>query len=250
MRLGYLTRNSLVLVILATTTGCGSLDWIREWREEARDENTVSQKRYTASRRLAGVPATVEDNREQMISGTPVDLSGTRLKNKRITKEDFIIESAKNENSLWNDDGQTNFFFVKNKIKMPGDLVTVVIEDDLRKDMVEEFRKLLPPEYRKAKYRVPGLSKADVKKEGSTPGSEAPTEVQNSRDLASEDKLTAEVLERYPNGNLRIRGIKRVPFRKKDRDVEVTAIVRSADVADDDSVKSSRFFEHKVDLYQ
>lgn len=62
----------------------------------------------------------------------------------RATKDDFVDQSQE-EGSLWASGGQTNYFFTKNKIRSPGDLVTLTIEDDLRKDIGLELKRSLSP---------------------------------------------------------------------------------------------------------
>jgi flagellar L-ring protein precursor FlgH len=158
----------------------------------------------------------------------------------------------KNENSLWLEDGQTNYLFARNKLKQPGDLVSVVIEDGLRGEMIGSVKKILPPEYRDQEIRVPGLTKekaeGDSRAPASTPNTTASTD--STENYNSNDLLTAEVLERYPNGNVRVRGIKRVPFKNQVRNIEVVAIVKGSDISEQDIVKSSKFFEQRVELYR
>lgn len=242
----------LVLAVVATSSGCG---FVRNLRRDLEDEDAVQSTkddlayyRDPANRFAPLPPANVSDTRTAVLSGTPLDLSGLRAKNLRVKAEDFIAESAKNENSLWTDEGQANYLFARNKNKTPGDLVTIAIDDRLRRDMVDSVRKLLPPEYRDVDIRVPGLTKEKSASDQRAPASQAAAATNSGP--TPEDFLTAEVLERYPNGNLRIRGIKRVPFKRQVRNIEVSAIVRGADVDEQDVINSSKFFEHKVELYR
>jgi flagellar basal body L-ring protein FlgH len=243
------------LATLLATPGCG---WIQSLRREVDDDDApVAQTadfdyRAPENRYVPPPPANVSDNRVSALAGTPVDLSGTRAKHVRVTAKDFINENVKNENSLWAEDGQNNYFFAQNKLKNPGDLLSVIIEDGLRKDMVNSVRKLLPPEYRDQEIRVPGLTKDAPAADQRTPAGQAPPTPApaTASETTAEDLLTAEVLERYPNGNVRIRGIKRVPFKRQVRNIEVVAIVKGADISESDVVKSSKFFEQRVELYR
>lgn len=248
-----------VLVLLG---GCAVVQSLREDIDEESDK-----KRYAAdfdytspeNRSLPPPPATVDDERVSTIAGTPVDLSGMRAKSGRVTKKDFTAENLKNDHSLWSEDGQHNYLFARNKNRSAGDLVTIRIEDDIRRDMILEVKKLLPPEYRDREIYVPGVSKekpdesatrkiASATKDSEGKGDENFKE--NEEDVGSSELITAEVIERYPNGNLRVRGMKRIPFKTKTRSMEVTAIVRNSDVNEKDIVKSSKILEHRLELYK
>ena len=141
-------------------------------------DDPVAQKKYAGdfdysdpeNRKLPPPPASVDDNRSRSIAGTPIDFSGVRAKSGRVTKKDFLVEAEKNENSLWSEDGQNNYLFIRNQLKAPGDLVTIKIENDLRHDMIMEVKKLLPPEFRDRDIIVPGLTKDDNGTDGSSRG--------------------------------------------------------------------------------
>lgn len=240
----------LLIAVAFSSTGCG---WVKGLRRDLEDDEPaytsteeIEYYRDPANRSAPLPPANVRDTRTAEIAGTPLDLSGIRAKNLRVKAEHFAAEARENENSLWTDDGQTNFLFSRNKTKAPGDLVTVQIDERLRKDMVNSVRTLLPPDYRNAEIRVPGLTKEKPADSRAPATAAAP----DAAATGTEDLLTAEVLERYPNGNLRIRGIKRVPFKRQVRNIEVVAIVRGQDIDERDVIDSAKFFDHKVELYR
>ncbi len=227
-----------------------------EEEEELAVAAPIAERGYARikKRELPPPPATVKDNRTMPIAGTPVDYSGLRAKTGRITKKDFLEEATKNENSLWSEDGQSNYFFSRNKLKMPGDLITVLIEEDLKKTMINEVkRKLLPPEHRNQEVFIPGLTEEKPGPDSKQRAPAAPTTSGPSAGTSKrlpDDTFTAEVVEVYPNGNLRVRGMKHIPFKRHPRDLEITAIVKASAVPEDDVVKSSHFFEKKVELYR
>jgi flagellar basal body L-ring protein FlgH len=64
---------------------------------------------------------------------------------KRATKEDFIDQSQE-EGSLWASSGQTNYYFTKNKVRSPGDIVTVKIENDLYRGISAQIKQSLSPD--------------------------------------------------------------------------------------------------------
>lgn len=245
----------LFMVSVLALEGCGWIQTLRrEIDEDERDPVRAADYDYyknPANRYVPPPPANVfSDAKAQAVAGSPVDLSGTRAKQLRTTAKDFLAESAKNENSLWAEDGQNNYLFARNKLKAPGDLVTVMIEDNLRKDMVDSVKRLLPPEYRDQEIRVPGLTKDQGGEQKSPGAAGAEGAKTDDSELAASDMLTAEVLERYPNGNVRLRGIKRVPFKHNVRNIEVVAICKGTDISENDIVKSSRFFDQHVEIYK
>ncbi len=247
----------LVLIVLSLSS-CG---WIHSLRSEVEEDPQVelkearraefSNSRFTPpSKRPPLPPATVIDDRISPIAGTQVDLSGLRAKAGRITKNDFNVENARSENSLWSEQGQNNYLFARNKLKAPGDLVTVVIEEKLRKEMEDSIKLMLPADLRNEEIFVPGLSKKKDEKRSVAAAADPNDPNAPQKELSHEDMLTAEILERYPNGNLRLRGVKRIPFRRRVLDVEVTSIAKGADIDDKDYLKSSKFLEDRVELYK
>lgn len=251
-------RITLLIVLSAMlASGCG---WIRSLRREVEDDEPMSETaefdyyRDPANRYAPPPPANVADSRNSAVSGTPLDLSGVRAKNIRVTAKDFFAENERNENSLWTEDGQANYLFARNKLKAPGDLVSIVIEDRLRNDMVNSIKKLLPPEYRDQDIQVPGLIKTTASPENRAPAAtgqaDAAAAPVAAKEPSADDLLTAEVLERYPNGNLRIRGVKRIPFRNTVRNIEVVAIIKGNEIDERDMIASSKFYEHRVELYR
>lgn len=170
--------HELIATLFLLSIGMQGCALVQNLREDLEDD---SPKRSIASdfdynspenRNLPPPPATVQDDRISAVAGTPIDFSGIRAKSGRITKNDFINDVNKNENSLWSEDGQQNYLFARNKLKANGDLVTIKIEDGLRTDMVMEVKKLLPPEFRDRDIVMPGISK-DVPEEAATDANRA-----------------------------------------------------------------------------
>ena len=60
----------------------------------------------------------------------------------RATKDDFI-DQAEEAGSLWASGGQTNYYFIKNKLRNIGDIITLAIDNDLHRDIVEEIKESL-----------------------------------------------------------------------------------------------------------
>jgi len=206
----------------------------------------------------------------------------------RATRADFVDDANQNESSLWASDGQTNYYFTKNKIRGVGDLVNVTIEDPLLKDVGREIlRNLSQPEreYELARAqerltrkamglpeddqpqpqktdkiaqtaaapeRTPAGAEgaapknpADIKVPEATP---ADVNVLKSLDIKGGDPIMAEIVERYPNGNYRVRAVRRIPYKGgKPRMVSFVAIAKGSDISEDDVITSGKLYEYRVE---
>lgn len=253
-----------VLTVILIGQGCS---WMRSLRQEAYGDEFESKHK---SRGLAAYeanrlppPATVMDQHLNSFRGEPVDMSGVRAKAQRTTKNDFVAMNAKNENSLWKSDGQTNYFFAVNKNKVPGDLITVIVDESLKMDMHKELKRIIHNEDYEKGVEISGFGKVGgtskqptaVAAAGQTDasGAAAAPAAELSRDVASTQmpvqlQYIAEVMEVFPNGNMLIRGVKRVPYDGKVYLLEVTSILKSSDVPENNVVESAKFFEHKTEI--
>ena len=209
------------------------------------------------------------------------------------TKSDFVDESP-NEGSLWASDGQTNYYFTKNKIRSIGDIVTLTLEDSIVKDMGIDAKRSLSQNERetemnlaqdriRAKYmgdsvastaaapdRTPAATPSATPGTSTDPNAQAQStqtstqanqkkpddaplatyndvDVGKSLELKSGDTMMAEIVERYPNGNYKIRGLKRVPYKNgPPRLVSVVGVVQNSDIDEAGSIKSSKLYEYKL----
>lgn len=247
----------------------------------------------------------------------------------RATRADFMDDDQK-EGSLWASDGQTNYFFTKNKVRGPGDIVTLTLEPAMTKDMIQEAKRGLSPQEMgkelakiqegiNAKYlpliqkaeaeleakRLAEKEKKDSKAEDAVVATAAapapapspnaneeganrepastsllanengailpagvkttrltvgekdyivpkadPNEVDLTNDLeikAGETAMT-EIVERYPNGNYKIRGLKKVNYKNgPPRYMQITGIVKSADITEEDTTTSGKLYEYRIE---
>lgn len=241
----------------------------------------------------------------------------------RATRADFM-DDAQAEGSLWASDGQTNYYFVKNKIRGPGHIINVTIEPPLYKDIGTEMLRTLTNAERdqevgliQEKYRTKFLAEYEVKRKeemdaiaasqaaperapaatpntgptaaprpGATPSpspspspsvSPSPTptptpkltplsdrEIEDRMPKASikdvdiyplievkaGDVMMGEILERYPNGNYKIRAIKKVNYsRGASRLVTLIGVVKDADISEDDQIQSGKLYEYRVEAF-
>ena len=187
----------------------------------------------------------------------------------RATRWDFVDE-AKNDGSLWGGDGQANFFFTKNKVRSQGDIITVVSDADLVRDLSTEVLRTLTKDERSQELdlaqerlntdsvksssagadRAPASAAKNEGKKDEGNGREATLadiDLSKSLGFKAGDPILAEIVERYPNGNYKLRGSKKVPYKGGFRYVTMLGIVRGQDVADDDTVQSGKLYEYRLE---
>ena len=254
----------------------------------------------------------------------------------RATRDDFIDQST-SEGSLWASDGQTNYYFTKNKVRSVGDIVTLTIDEAVVRDIAIEAKRNLSDKEREfelgliqAKIRADALAAyvpepdpyatpsdtasssqaAPARAPAATPAA-TPTPAPAPQEIAgatavpggsgtaevpvqavlpegvtlSKDKnyyitpsgkevdfrkatiaeidmtkkleikagetVMSEIIERYPNGNYKIRGIKRVPYRNgPPKLVSIVGIVKGTDITEEDTTTSGKLYEYRVDVIQ
>ncbi len=209
----------------------------------------------------------------------------------RATRADFIDESP-NEGSLWASDGQTNYYFTKNKIRGIGDIVNLNIENEVLRDMTLEVKRSLNNSEKakevaiaQDKLRAEALNPPPANPQANgaagannatnaTVNGAATTNAQNRAPAATSmsgepqvrqatladidlksaleikegDQVLSEIVERYPNGNYKIRGTKRIPYKNgAPRLMTITGIVKGSDIGEDDIVKSSKLYEYRLE---
>lgn len=224
-----------------------------------RENNLRDQSRtygYSTAKQDAG-------SDEETSSDEPVVQHQAR----RVTRGDFV-DASEDAGSLWSTSGQTNFFFSKNRTRSPGDLITINIEADMVRDLAAEVKRALSPDERDhelALLEKPGASKAvaeggkaDEKKDEIKQSKAAPdsngaasfsqVDLKDAIGAKAGDTFLAEVIERFPNGNYKIRGTKRLPFRGGSKLMTLVGVVRGNDLSDDDKVNSGRLYEYRLEV--
>jgi flagellar basal body L-ring protein FlgH len=202
----------------------------------------------------------------------------------RATRADFVDDSQ-NEGSLWASDGQTNYYFTKNKIRGVGDIISIKMENDIIKDLGTEIKRNLTPEEKTAELataqdrlnkKALGLATADPNaatppgavaaatppaQDGRTPASLAAAgvpqatpgdvDVSQSLEVKPGDLIMAEIVERYPNGNYKIRGTKRVLYKNgSPRLATVVAVAKGTDIGEDDVINSGKLYEYRLEAFR
>lgn len=196
----------------------------------------------------------------------------------RATKDDFI-DDAKVDGSLWTSDGQTNYFLTKNRIRTVGDILAVVANDDFVRDVAFELKRSLTPEERDAEveiaqerlrrkaYGLPeddkvassassttrkpaanGEQSAEEQKEPDVPRATwADVDLRKSIEFKTGDQCMAEVVDRYPNGNYKIRGVKKIRYRNGYRMINFVAIAKNSDISEEDKIDAGKLYEYRIE---
>lgn len=181
----------------------------------------------------------------------------------RVTRADFV-DNTPNENSLWDGQGQENFLFAQNRQVQPGDLVTVDVEKELKREIQYQLWMTLPPsQRRRRKPASAGGDKAASANQQAKAAEAGKSADEKDRDDAEEaaktnlasagkedDVVRMEVAENLGNGIVRVVGQKRVIYRGVARVVEVTALVNNRDLDERGRVKSSSFLDMKTQVIQ
>jgi hypothetical protein len=280
------------------SSGGGETPMQRPWISRSEQE-TNQRDRYRTFASSGQTPNLIPETKRLYKSGS------------RATRDDFVDQSQE-EGSLWASSGQTNYYFIKNKIRNPGDLITLTIENDLYRDIGMEVKQMLSPSEKakeigliQDKFRSKFLSeleasnKKDVLATAASAPERAPAAEANaanpqvqasptppvvpvtpsptplptpltkeqidrlvpkatledvdifpSLELKAGETMMGEIIERFPNGNYKIRTVKRVPYKKgSPRLVSVVGIVKASDIAEDtDLVISSKLYEYRVEV--
>lgn len=198
----------------------------------------------------------------------------------RATRDDFI-DDVKADGSLWTSDGQTNYFLTKNRTKSEGDILTIITDEEFVRDVAAEIKRTLSPDERDAELELAqermrrktlglpedGSEKGDQVASNQSAASRSPAsdgqnssamvsvptvtwaevDLQKSIEMKAGDPIMMEVLERYPNGNYKIRGLKRVRHSGRTKTVSVLAIAKASDITDEETIPSGKLYEYRIE---
>jgi flagellar L-ring protein FlgH len=236
-----------------------------------------------------------DGNGAPAFSSNPNMAPGTRRQYRngnRATAADFVDDSQ-NEGSLWASDGQTNYYFTKNKVRGVGDIVSIKMEGGLIKDLGSEIKRTLTPNEKDAEIALaqnrmnqkalgaqdgtataangaggpgapgaPGTPPGAPTDNGRGPasfgsGGNVPTataadiDVTKSIEVKDGDLVMAEIVERYPNGNYKIRGTKRIQYKTgTPRLMTLMAVARGTDIGEDDVINSGKLYEYQLEAFR
>ena len=164
-----------------------------------------------------------------------------------------------------------------------GDIVTVISDEEFLKDIAAEIKRTMSPDEREVQVDLaqerarrvamglpengdPAAAGKDEKVASSqaaanrgpagadgTPGVSVPSvtwaqvDLRKSMEMKAGDPVMMEVLERYPNGNYKLRGLKRVRMNGQTKMVSVIAIAKNTDISADETVPSGKLYEYRIE---
>jgi flagellar basal body L-ring protein FlgH len=195
---------------------------------------------------------------------------GSFVHGDRATRDDFY-DNAPGDGSLWSKENDANYFFTKGKNHTTGDIISVKLEDSMVKQVAEEVKKSLTPAEQEVEMAL-YLKNNDAAKNDQ--------DLKAYRNVASEDlksaeaqaveakmekavrwsqvdlskvigmnpneELRAEIIDRFQNGNFKIRAVKRVLYRGSSKTISMVAVAPAADLDDKDTINSGKLYEYKV----
>lgn len=163
-----------------------------------------------------------------------------RRGNRRAKAEDFKDDS--NDGSLWSGKNSESFLFVTNNLKRKGDIVIIEVFKDMKNKIQEELKRNFPdPPPRKKKT----AGKTEEQPEEATP---PPATVAPDDPNKVYDKISTTVVEQMNQDYLLVRGRKEVLFKKFKRYFEIQAIVNQKDITSQDTVRSIKLLEPKINV--
>lgn len=188
------------------------------------DRNGTDRRPITNPKTLQGsVPNSTNTSNYMPQRNRDYDSSSRR----RYTANDFRDNDQ--SASLWKEKNNDSFLFISNTNKKEGDIVIIEVMSKLKQDITNELKRAFPP--------PPKSKKDEDNKEEEEPVLD-PNKIY--------DKISTQVVENINRDYLLVRGRKEVVFRKIKRFIEVSAVVSSKDIRDDNSITSLKILEPKV----
>lgn len=215
-----------------------------------------------------------EDPVRQKIEAKRGEARSPYVRGDRATRADFY-DNAPSDGSLWANENDGNYFFTKGKVHAVGDIVSVKLEPTMIKQFAEEIKKSLSPAEQEVEmalylkntegarndqdlkaYR--NVASEDLR---SSEAEEVKTRMEKAVrwsqvDLAGviglvpSEEMRAEIIDRYQNGNFKIKAVKRVLYRGSSKMISFIAVAPAADFDEKDVISSGKLYEHKVRVVQ
>ena len=188
----------------------------------------------------------------------------------RTTKNDFY-DNTPSDGSLWANENDGNYFFTKGKVRSMGDIISVKMEDALVKQFADEIKKRLTPAEQEVEmalyvknsdaakndkdveaYRnvasddLKSSEAADVKQKMEKAVRWSQVDLTKAIGMTPNEELRAEIIDRYQNGNYKIRATKRILYRGSSKLVSLVAVAPANDFDEKDLINSGKLYEYKI----
>ncbi len=188
----------------------------------------------------------------------------------RATRNDFY-DNAPGDGSLWANGNDANHFFTKGKVRSPGDIVSVKVDDVFVRQIAEEVKKTLTTAEQAVEMALHlknnELTKDDqdlkayrnvasddlrsdealaVKSRMEKAVRWSQVDLSKAIALNPNEELRAEIIDRFQNGNFKIRAVKRVLYRGHTKLVSLVAVAPAADLDEKDMIQSGKLYEYNI----
>jgi hypothetical protein len=213
--------------------------------------------------------ASEESVRHRIEAGRGV-AAGKYVRGDRATRADFY-DNAPSDGSLWANENDGNYFFTKGKVHAVGDIVSVKLDDNFIRQIAEEVKKSLTPAEQEVEMALYLKNTAGARNDedlkayrnvasedlASTEAEEvklkmeravrwSQVDLSKAIGLAPAEELRAEIVDRYQNGNFKIRAVKRVLYRGSSKAISLVAVAPVADFDEKDLINSGKLYEYKI----
>ncbi len=224
------------------------------------------------SRNLEGPAEDVLDPTEDTVRARIEAKRGqaqAKIRGDRVTRADFF-DNAPSDGSLWATENDGNYFFTKGKVHAVGDIVSVKLEDSMVKQVAEEIKKSLSPAEQEVEMALylrnteGAKNDQDLKAYRNVASDDLNSEAEEVKQrmekavrwsqvdlstaigLAPAEELRAEIVDRYQNGNFKIRAVKRVLYRGSSKMVSLVGVAPVADFDEKDMINSGKLYEYQI----
>lgn len=239
-------------------------------RETVPDKANDMRASFYDEQASAGELDPTDEQVRNQIEGQRGRLNPSQARGDRAIRSDFY-DTAPNDGSLWSNENDANYFFTKGKVRAMGDIISIKLEEPMIRQVAEEIKKSLTPAEQEVEMALylknndGAKDDKDIKAYRNVASEELKTsEAEEVKDkmekavrwsqvdlskavgLAPNEELRAEIIDRYQNGNFKIRAVKRVIFRGSSKLMSVVAVAPSADFDDKDVINSGKLYEHKI----
>lgn len=206
---------------------------------------------------------------EKKYSSTPNYINAPERKYKRTTRESLSRDAKLQQEagSLWVMQGQGSYLFAQNNLRMIGDLVSIDIDGEPKKELeqkVETIAYLLKRlEQRRIDFEKKQserrMAMMNEREEVENAGREPANKIADKKGETEEEKnkledfkfaikkVATRIKERLFNGNYRVEGSKGFLIGDKEYRVIITGVARAEDIMGE-AVNSSKLIEANFDI--
>ena len=172
-----------------------------------------------------------------------------------------MVTPPRHEGSLWTEQGVENQLFTDPKARQVNDIVTILVVESVQAKGTTSTSSNKDSSYKgeiTELFGLPsslGMSNFLGSGEPFQPkvGASVKNDFNGSGDTARtgllEATITARVLETYPNGTMRVGGVRQVTINKETQYLVLTGVIRPEDISVENVVRSDRIADARIEYY-